>query len=84
MAHQRSWAASISLDAMAIPVALEPGPLVTLVRCLTVAKVVVVTTAWSRMRNGFLGRVLLQLPSWRTFSPAELIRPDVRPMTVMA
>jgi hypothetical protein len=27
------------LDAMAIPVALEPGPLVTLVRCLTVAKV---------------------------------------------
>ena len=31
--------ASISLNAMAIPAALEPGPLVTLVRCLTVAKV---------------------------------------------
>ena len=30
-AHQRSWAASISLNAMAIPVALGPG--------LTVAKV---------------------------------------------
>ena len=38
-ARQRSWAASISLNAMAIPAALEPGPLVTLVRCLTVAKV---------------------------------------------
>src|SRR6266511_4215526 len=36
---QRSWAASISLTAMAIPAALEPGPFVTLVRCLTVAKV---------------------------------------------
>jgi hypothetical protein len=33
------WAASISLNAMAIPAALEPGPLGTLVRCLTVAKV---------------------------------------------
>ena len=31
-ARQRSWAASISLNAMAIPAALEPGPLVTLVR----------------------------------------------------
>ena len=39
MARQRSWAASISLTAMAIPAALEPAPLVTLVRCLTVAKV---------------------------------------------
>src|SRR5262245_39906904 len=29
-ARQRSWADSISLDAMAIPAALEPGPLVTL------------------------------------------------------
>jgi len=38
-ARQRSWAASISLNAMAIPAALEPGPLVTLVRCLTAAKV---------------------------------------------
>ena len=38
-ARQRSWAASISLNAMAIPAALEPGPLVTLVWCLTVAKV---------------------------------------------
>jgi hypothetical protein len=36
---QRVWAASISLDAVAIPAAFEPGPLVTLVRCRTVAKV---------------------------------------------
>ncbi len=39
MARQRSWADSISLKAMASPAAREPGPLVTLVRCLTVAKV---------------------------------------------
>jgi hypothetical protein len=38
-ARQRCWAASISMNAMAIPAAVEPGPLVTLVRCLTVAKV---------------------------------------------
>ena len=41
-ARQRSWAASISLHAMAIPAALEPGPLVTLVRCLPVVTVVTV------------------------------------------
>jgi len=33
MARQRAWAASMSLNAMARPVAREPGPLVTLVRC---------------------------------------------------
>src|SRR3954463_15065400 len=38
-ARQRVWAASISLNAIARPAALEPGPLVTLVRCRTVAKV---------------------------------------------
>ena len=38
-ARQRSWADSISLNAIARPAAREPGPLVTLVRCLTVAKV---------------------------------------------
>ncbi len=39
MARQRSWAAPISLNAMAIPAALELGLLVILVLCLTVAKV---------------------------------------------
>ena len=38
-ARQSCWADSISLNAMAIPAALEPGLLATLVRCLTVAKV---------------------------------------------
>src|SRR3954468_11492339 len=38
-ARQRCWAASMSLNAIARPAALEPGPLVTLVRCRTVAKV---------------------------------------------
>ena len=38
-ARQRSWAASISLNAMASPAAREPGPLVTLVRSRTVANV---------------------------------------------
>src|SRR5580693_4223625 len=36
--RQRSCAASMSLKAMARPAAREPGPLVTLVRCLTMAK----------------------------------------------
>jgi hypothetical protein len=34
-----SWADSMSLNAIASPAARDPGPLVTLVRCLTVAKV---------------------------------------------
>ena len=38
-ALQRVWADSISLNAMARPAALDPGPLVTLVRNRTVAKV---------------------------------------------
>ena len=38
-ARQRSCADSISLNAIARPAAREPGPLVTLVRCRTVAKV---------------------------------------------
>jgi hypothetical protein len=38
-ARQRSWADSMSLNAIASPTAREPGPLVILVRCLTVAKV---------------------------------------------
>src|SRR6266851_3853840 len=37
--RQRSWADSMSLKAMARPAAREPGALVTLVRCRTVAKV---------------------------------------------
>src|SRR6266849_8940219 len=37
--RQWSWADSMSLKAMAGPAAREPGPLVTLVRCRTVAKV---------------------------------------------
>jgi hypothetical protein len=35
-ARQRSWAASMSLNAIANPAAREPGPLVILLRCLTV------------------------------------------------
>jgi hypothetical protein len=38
-ARQWSWADSMSLNAMASPAAREPGPLVILLRCLTVAKV---------------------------------------------
>ena len=38
-ARQRSWAASMSLNAIASPAAREPGPRVILVRCRTVAKV---------------------------------------------
>src|SRR5215831_2303031 len=37
--RQWSWADWISLKAMASPAARDPGPLVTLVRCRTVAKV---------------------------------------------
>ena len=39
MARQRAWADSMSLNAIAIPAAREPGPLVTRWRNLTVAKV---------------------------------------------
>ena len=38
-ARQRSWAASISLNAIASPAAREPGPRVIFVRCWTVANV---------------------------------------------
>ncbi|QYC41824.1 hypothetical protein Nocox_21090 [Nonomuraea coxensis DSM 45129] len=38
-ARQRAWADSISLNAIASPAARDPGPLVTLVRCRTVANV---------------------------------------------
>jgi hypothetical protein len=38
-ARQRSWAASMSVNAIASPAAREPGPRVILVRCRTVAKV---------------------------------------------
>ena len=38
-ARQRSWAASMSLNAMASPAARDPGPLVILLRWRTVAKV---------------------------------------------
>src|ERR1700730_8998674 len=38
-ARHRSWADSISLKAMASPAAREPGPLVILVLCRTVANV---------------------------------------------
>jgi hypothetical protein len=38
-ARQRSWAAVISLNAMARPAAFDPGPRMILVRCRTVAKV---------------------------------------------
>ena len=38
-ARHRSCADSMSLNAMARPAVREPGPLVILVRCLTVAKV---------------------------------------------
>lgn len=38
-ARQRSWADSMSLKAIARPAALDPGPLVTLVRSRTVANV---------------------------------------------
>ena len=37
--RQRDWAASMSLNAIARPAVREPGPLVTLLRCRTVAKV---------------------------------------------
>ncbi len=38
-ARQRRWADSMSLNAMAMPAAREPGPLVTRWRSRTVAKV---------------------------------------------
>src|SRR6476469_7588975 len=48
-ARHLDCAASMSLNAIARPAAREPGPLVTLLRCLTVAKVdSIVIWSWSR------------------------------------
>jgi hypothetical protein len=38
MRRQRAWAASSSLNAMAMPASREPAPLVTLVRSRTMAR----------------------------------------------
>ena len=38
-ARQRAWAASMSLKAMAMPAAFDPGPFVILLRFRTVANV---------------------------------------------
>lgn len=38
-ARQRAWAAWMSLNAMAMPAAFDPGPFVILLRFRTVAKV---------------------------------------------
>jgi hypothetical protein len=58
-ARQRSCAASISLNAMASPAAREPGHLVTLVRCRTVAKVDSIerTFGETRRRVKVIGRL---------------------------
>ena len=53
--RHRSWADSISLKAMANPAAFEPGPLLTLVRSRTVAKVDssgFVVVKWSQCSAG--------------------------------
>jgi hypothetical protein len=51
-ARQRSCADSISLNAIASPAAREPGPVVILVLCLTVAKVDSMVILSSRNGHG--------------------------------
>ena len=66
-ARQRSWAASMSLNAMASPAARDPGPRVILVRCLTVAKVdsiglvVLAARIADQVRLAFIRSLLLLL-----------------------
>src|SRR5664280_1120346 len=59
-ARQRRWAASMSLNAIASPAPREPGPLVTLVPCRTVAKVDSMGVRGSQM-DPMVGRVVVEL-----------------------
>src|SRR5260370_21093630 len=76
-ARQRSWADSMSLKAMASLAARDPGPLVTLVRCLTVAKVdsIVIWSPPSCVlhveHEGLRGR---DLPGGRGYLPLSITR----------
>src|SRR6478609_3110021 len=56
--RQRDWAASMSLNAIARPAAREPGPLVTLLRCRTVANV---DSIGGAQIDPVLGRVVVEL-----------------------
>src|SRR6266851_10479910 len=75
--RQWSWADSMSLNAIASPAAREPGPLVTLVRCRTVAKVDSIVI-WSPrscvlhvVHEGLRGR---DLPGGRGYLPLSITR----------
>src|SRR6478752_5696240 len=57
-ARHRDCAASMSLNAIARPAAREPGPLVTLLRCRTVAKV---DSIRCPQMDPVLGRVVVEL-----------------------
>src|ERR1035441_7581961 len=76
-ARQRSCADSMSLNAMASPAAREPGPLVTLLRCLTVAKVdsIVIWSprsgVWHVEHGGLRAR---DLPGGRGYLPLSITR----------
>src|SRR6478609_5897119 len=59
-ARHLDCAASMSLNAIARPAAREPGPLVTLLRCLTVAKVDSIGLVVRRL-DPMLGRVVVEL-----------------------
>ena len=64
-ARQRSWAASMSLNAIASPAARDPGPRVIFVRCRTVAKVDSMGFVTGMKDHGAAGPVGLIARWWR-------------------
>src|SRR5438046_5337505 len=73
-ARQRSCADSMSLNAMARPAAREPGPLVTFVLCLTVAKVDSIGFVTGMKMSGVAGPLAACL--WRGGSGWHTVRPS--------
>src|ERR1041385_307642 len=82
-ARQRSCAAWMSLNAIASPAAREPGPLVTLVRCRTVAKVDSIGLVVGMKISGVAGPLAVCPPGngvggWHTVRPSGTGAPGVK------
>ena len=81
-ARHRSCADSISLNAMASPAARDPGPLVTLVRCRTVAKVDSIGLVTGMKISGVAGPLAVCLwwgrAGWHTVRPSGTGAPGVK------
>src|SRR2546430_4621779 len=73
-ARQRSCADSMSLNAMARPAAREPGPLVILVRCRTVAKVDSIGFVTGMKISGVAGPQMHPVLRWVVVEREQLVQ----------